>query len=153
MATFSFTERVNDPHADIISAALGDDTNQYKTADVGKCMKLSTTAGSTYVACDAGDEIEAVVWAVDAGGTVNSGYSFGSVLRGRSPVTAEIASDQDGANPAAIGDLVVAGDGAVLGTKQDPMVKTGSPADFKWRIVHIISGAGAAGSKVLIERV
>lgn len=157
MTDFQFTERVSDPHADIITAALYSGAGTFNNNDLRKAVKLSTTQGSSYELCAAGDEIEGVVWASDPN-TVNSGSRLGSVLRGGQPILAQIASDQpvDGGSaviPAVVGDLVVAGAGATLNTDQATLVKTGTPSNFKWRITRIVSGGGAVGSTVLIERI
>lgn len=165
MPTFKFTPLVNSPFADVISAALGDGSSEiWSSDDVGKAVKLS--ADSTYALCSAGDEIEGFVVAVDAGPTVNSGFSFGSVQRNKR-VEAEVASDQSGTM--AVGDLVIAGAGAVMGTSQKAMVKSGTaasqsgttpfaytertPNTHLWRCIAIVSGTGAVGDTVLIERI
>lgn len=165
MPTFKFTPLVNSPFADVVSAALGNSTTELWTSkDVGKAVKL--TGDSTYALCSAGDEIEGIVVAVDAGPTVNSGYTFGSVQRDKR-VEAQVASDQSGT--LAVGTLVVAGAGATMGTSQLAMVKAGTAASQEatanyvytartpnthlWRVISIVSGTGVAGDKVLIERI
>jgi hypothetical protein len=149
MTDFKFGVNVNSPAADIVSAALGDGSSEiWSSDDVNKAVKLG--ADSTYVALADGDEIEGFVTSVEPG-TVNSGYSFGSVQRNKR-VEAEVGATEAGT--ISIGDLVVA-DGAVAvnGTKGLTKVKTGSPTTHKWRVIAIVSGTGATGDKILLERV
>lgn len=150
---------------DIISTCLGTGgVDLYTDKERGKAVKMSTAAN--HVLCADGDEIEAIVDSIDAGGTENEGYSFGGVARhGRH--LAVIGANQVG--NAALLDLVVADAQPAVGTATlasatapgtaDPSkgvatVKTGAPTTHKWRIVHIYaSGDGTAGTLVCIERV
>src|SRR5210317_538462 len=103
MTDFVFTPLVNSPHADVISAGLGDNTNEFGSVDIGQAVKLG--AAQNYVQVAAGDDIEGVVVAVD-GNTVNDGYSFGSVQRDKR-FRAQVGSDEVG--QVAIGAEIVAG--------------------------------------------
>lgn len=148
MTDFVFTPLVNSPHADVVSAALGGNTTDFGDIDVGQAVKLSTA--NNYVQVVAGDEIEGVVVAVDTI-TVNSGYSFGSVQKNMR-MKAQVASDQAG--NVTIGGLLVAGVPIALGTAGlYPQVKGGTPTSHLWRCIRILSGTGAAGDLILMERV
>jgi phosphoribosylformylglycinamidine (FGAM) synthase-like amidotransferase family enzyme len=163
MTTFKFRPRVNDPMADVISTALGDNTGEFKTIDIGQAVKQGSD--STYVQVADGDEIEGVVVAVE-GFTVNDGFSFGSVQRDRA-VKAQVVA---GGSQVAVLDMVVAGTPIALGTANGfPQVKKGAaasqagtdpfaytertPNTHLWRVTSIISGNGSAGDYVLIERI
>ena len=149
MTQFVFTELVNDPHADVVSAALGvDNANKLSDLDVGKPVKLA--ANNNYVACANGDQVEGFLISTEAA-TVNDGFSFGSVLRNKR-VTAQVDSAELGT--AVVGSLMVAGTSAALGTKDAyPQMEIGTPADFKWRVISIKSGTGVAGDLVLLEKI
>lgn len=149
MTTFAFTELVNGQPADVVSAALGvNAAGKFVAADIGKPVKLGTV--QNYVLAAAGDDIEGFVKALDAY-TVNDGFSFGAVLR-NTCVVATVDAAQVG--NIAVGALVVAGASAALGTADAyPKVKSGAPVTYKWRVLRIITGAGAAGSTILIEKV
>ena len=63
MTVFNFTLLVNDPLADIVSAALGADAdNNYVENDIGKGVKMA--AADNYVPLAKDDEIEGVVAAL-----------------------------------------------------------------------------------------
>lgn len=157
MAMFRFNEHA--VTGETVSAALGvDANNKLVQADVGKPVKLA--GADNYVVCADGDEIEGFVSSVEPP-TVNNGFSFGGVTkRGRFKVKASGAL--------AVGDLVVAGAQAALGTAGQAVVKKGtdrvmsdgtaagveqSPNIHIWRVISLLGGAGADGSEVLIEKV
>lgn len=159
MTTFAYKETA--PAGKIVAAALGPNSaTKFADADIGKPVKMGTA--NNYVLCVAGDEIEGFVTSMEPF-TVNSGFSFGSVLvNGRKEVVV-------GTGTVAVGDLVVADTQAVLGTAGDPKVKKGTaasqsgvtpfaftertPNTHLWRVISIVSGTGAVGDKVLIERI
>lgn len=147
MTTFVFTELV--PTEKVLSAALGPNSStKFADADVGKAVKLGSA--NNYVLVEADDEIEGFVTSIEPF-TVNNGFSFGGVVvSGR--VTAEVGANQ-GATPMAVGDYVVADAPVALGTAGKAQVKTGTPTKFLWRCVRVVSGTGAAGSMVLLERI
>lgn len=146
MTAFAFNETVP---TEVISTALGTGSgNVFVTADVGKAVKLGTA--QNYVLVTAGNEIEAFVSSVEPF-TVNSGYSFGGVVS--EGFKAAVVGANQGVTPMAVGDYVVADTQTALGTAGAAAVKTGTPTKFFWRCVRIISGAGAAGSAVLLQRV
>jgi hypothetical protein len=148
MTDFVFTPLVNSPHADVISAGLGDNTNEFGSVDIGQAVKLG--AAQNYVQVAAGDDIEGVVVAVD-GNTVNDGYSFGSVQRDKR-FRAQVGSDEVG--QVAIGAEIVAGLPIALGTANGyPQVKNGSPSVYRWRVLRHVTGNGSAGDMVIIERI
>ena len=163
MTDFAFGPLVS-PYSDRITSALGASGSAPLVAnDIGKPVKLA--GANNHVLCAAGDEIEGFLAALSDGGTVNNGYSLGTVDRD-STVTAKLDAAQAGT--VAVGALVVSGATQAVGTAiaTYPLVKTGvatnmggtppvlgTPVNFKWRIVNIVSGTGVAGDLVTIERV
>lgn len=149
MTDFAFTPLVNDPHADVVSAALGvDANNKLADNDIGKPVKLA--GNNNYVVCANGDEIGGFVTSTEAN-TVNDGFSFGSVQRNKR-IQAQVDVAELGT--AAVGSLVAAGTSAALGTKDLwPQVEIiAAPAKHLWEVISIISGTGVAGDLVLIEK-
>lgn len=149
MTDFYFTEQTSAPPADNQQAALGVDANNpLVDADIGKPVKLA--ANQNYVVCTSGDEIEGFVSSINPA-PVNSGFSFGSVVRNKRK-TVQVDAAELGT--AAIGGYVLAGTSAALGTADTyPQVTLGSPTVFRWRIIRIVSGTGVAGDLLLVERV
>lgn len=149
MSTFRFNAKVNDPFADITDAALGSAAGQnYGDEEVGKAVKMGTV--SNYVLCADGDPIEGFIVSTEPN-TVNQGFSFGSVQRDK-----RILAQVDTGATLAVGDYVVSGGEAAVGTASKALVKPKAAVDtkgFDWRVVRIVSGAGTAGSVVLLERV
>lgn len=147
MATFQFTQNVSEQDRKI-SAALGvDGANPLGDNDVGKCVSLA--ASNNYVLASDGDDIQGFLHGIESH-TVNNGYGFGTVqTNGRMEV--EVAAAEVGTvDP---GDEVICGIQVAVGTAGNPMVKLGTGTTFKWRCIRIITGTGAAGDTVLIERV
>ncbi len=149
MTDFVFTPLVNSPHADTISTALGATaTDLYSDKDVGQSVKLGTA--NNYIPTTDGSDLEGMVVAV-MGITVNGGFSFGSVQKDKRLEVVVAANEVGTVDP---GDLVVCGTPIALGTVGSlPQVKVGTPATHIWRCIRILSGTGAAGDSVLIERV
>lgn len=149
MTTFVFTELVNSPHADVVSAALGvNAAGKFSDKDIGKPVKLA--ANNNYVLCSANDQIEGFVKSVEAF-TVNDGFSFGSVMRD-TRIIAKVGAAQVGT--LVVGEFAVAAAPSALGTQDAyPLVVQGTPADFKWRVIRNISGTGVAGDLVLLEKI
>lgn len=166
MSTFVFD--VTAPTPQVISSALGTGgSNLFSSpADIGKPVVLA--AANNHVLASAGNEIAGFVNSVESF-TVNGGYSFGGItVKGR--VKAVIGPNQGGTN-AAVGDYVVADTQNALGTVgayqgwsapgtapstptgPTALVKTGAPTKKLWQIIRIVSGAGAAGSVVILERI
>lgn len=148
MTDFAFTELVDVGTKAIYSTALGGGTgSKFGDKDLRKPVKLSTA--NNYILATAGDEIEGFVSSVEAF-TVNGGYTFGGVqTSGR--IIAKVGAAQVGT--LTIGEFAVAAGSSALGTKDDyPLVVQGTPATFKWRVIRIVSGTGAAGDLVLLER-
>jgi len=163
MTDFNYTELVNSPHADIISAALGATAGLFSDTDVGQAVKMGVA--NDYVQAVDGDEMEGVVTSVEVV-TVNDGMSFGSVQRNMR-VTAQVAANEGGTM--AVGDHVVVGTPIALGTANGmPQVKIGTaasqlavadydytertPNNFMWKCIRIVSGTGVLGDVVLLER-
>jgi hypothetical protein len=140
--------------------------------DNGKLLKLA--GDSRYDLCAVGDKIEGVCQvAADLVATFD-GYVLGSVQkRGRFVAVAD-GTQAAGTGSLAIGDFVVAGTPVALGTAHTlagPRVRKATnqpgavPADltaagdqakvamFGWRVVAILTGTGAVGDTVLVERV
>lgn len=152
MSQFAFTNLVNSPMAEIVSAALGDGSALFvANDDVGKAVKLGPA--NNYLLAADGDEPEGFVWSVEPN-TVNNGVSFGAVKQNKRQ-EAEVGVFHDGVtNPAiAVGDLVVANDQAAIGTAGQARVKKGTPTTFKWRVIRIITGTGITGDSILLERI
>jgi hypothetical protein len=144
MPSFAFLETV--PGKEIVSACLGPDANtKFKTADVGKPVKLGTA--QNFVLCADTNEIEGFVTSVEAP-TYNNGFSFGGVQRW-GWATAQVAA---GAIAVAVGDYVVAGAQTALGTAGLPQIKGGTPTKFLWRVYRLLGANGNPGSQVLLYR-
>lgn len=155
MANFKRTLVAEDGIAKIRTEALGDNTGQYGTKDVGVLVKLSAGA---CVQCSTGDDIYGAVHAIEAG-TINDGFSFGAVKQSHR-IKAIVASDQTGSM--AVGDLVVAGvqpalgtgtlGGAITGVAAVVGVTLATPDVHKWQCIAVES-TGAVGEVVLLEKV
>lgn len=147
MTSYVFTELVPNK---LESAALGvNAAGKFTDADLNKAVKFGIA--NNYVLCANGDQIDGFVKAIEPF-TVNDGFSFGGVQR-QGRVTAEVGANQ-GATPMAVGDLVAADTQVALGTAGAAKVRTvaGVAGKSSWRCIRIISGTGAAGSVVLLER-
>jgi len=145
MTKFTFADLVG--QAEKESTALGASAGaKFTDADMNKAVKLGTA--HNYVPVAAGDELEAVAVSLEAF-TVNAGFSFGSIVRGgymRATVDSNAVVTQ--------GALVVAGTQAALGTAQArPVIRAGTPTKFLWRVVDLLTGAGAINTEVIIERI
>ena len=148
MSSFAFTTLTNSPdNAQYESACLGVDADNNLTEnDIGKAVKLATS--NNYVVSTTDDEIEAILVALEPV-TYNDGFSFGTIQR-RGRAEAVVGTSEAGT--VAIGELVLVDDQAAVGTAGGLVVYPGAPSQFLWRIIRIISGTGAAGDDVLIER-
>jgi hypothetical protein len=175
MTDFAFGVTV--PAQEINSSALGTGSgNIFQSPyDVGKAVNLGTA--QNHILAVAGSDIDGFVTSVEAF-TVNGGSSFGGVLvEGR--ILAVVGANQGG-TAMAVGNYVVADTQLALGTVganqtwtapgTAPSSPTGPTAQVKtgvagvagtsfstplrkfWRCIRIVSGAGAAGSVVLLER-
>jgi hypothetical protein len=149
MSAFVFTELTQSPETmQTESACLGVDANNKLTEnDIGKAVKLA--AANNYVVATTDDEIEGILVAIEPV-TYNDGFAFGTVQR-RGRALATVGTSEVGT--VAVGELVVVDDQAAVGTAGGLVVYPGAPATFKWRVLRIVSGTGAAGDQVLIERV
>ena len=152
MTVFNYTLLVNDPLADVVSAALGVDAdNGYVENDIGKGVKLA--ANNNYIPVATGNDIEGVVVALSPE-TVNDGFSFGSVQKNRRIEAIVGATVTTAVTP---GELVVADVQTAQGTAGILRVFVGAPATHNWRCIRNITSAGAAGATegdtVLLERV
>jgi hypothetical protein len=141
--------------AKVHSEALGDNTNQFGNQDVGALVKL---AANSYVQCADGDEIGGQVASVEEF-TVNDGYAFGTVKKSHR-IKAIVGANGD-TTAVTVGALVVAdvqpalkgkltsGSGGDISTLGH--VKVGTPTLNKWQVIYV-SGAGAAGEEVILEK-
>lgn len=146
MATFNFAPLVAEN--DQISACLGATAaTKLTTGDQGKAVKLGTK--QNYVLCATGEDIEGVLVGLEPI-TRNSGFAFGTVSESGT-AQAEIAAAES--NTLAVGAYVVSGIPVARNTAGALMVIGGAGVAYKWRIIRMISGVGASGSKVLIKRV
>jgi len=152
MTEFVFTPLVNDPHADVITAALGvDANNKLNDNDVGKPVILA--ASNNFVLCADGDDIDGFLVSTEAN-TVNDGFALGSVQRNKRFVVQVEAGE---AGTLAVGTFAVAGIPAVaINVKQtypQVILKAAAAGAALWRVIRVISGTGVAGDLILIERV
>ena len=149
MTDFIFTENVDAEKLQVVSAALGTGSgNKFTNNDVGKPVKLSTA--NNYVLCATTNEIEGFVHSVSPE-TVNGGYTFGGVQTNGRKI-AKVGPNQTGT--LTIGELAVADTPSAVGTADAyPLVREGTPANFKWRVIRLVSGTGVAGDLVLLEKI
>ena len=145
MAKFNRTLVAEDGIAKIRTEALGNNTKQFATADVGVIVVL---AAASCVQCGADDEIYGQVHAIEAG-TINDGFSYGSVKQSHR-IEAVVGANQTGSM--SVGDLVVADTQSALGTGDLGKVKTGTPSIHKWQCISV-EATGAVGEVVLLEKV
>ena len=148
MTDFAFAPKINDPFAKITESALGVAGTPWTDKEVGKAVKLGV-ADSNMILCQTGDDIEGVVISVEPF-TVNGGATFGSVQQDRRVLA------QVGATAVTLGATVVAGVQESIGTQtagNKPIVIPGAGVNFIWRCIRIVTGTGATGDTVLIERV
>lgn len=148
MTAFAFQETV--PAETTITSALGTGgANIWTDKETGKAVKLSTTNDSTMELATGGDEIFGFVSSL-AIGTVNSGFSHGSVkIEGWQ--IAKVGTNQ-GATAMAVGDSVVADTQVAFGTAGLPAVKTSASAKRGWIVMRKLTGTGVAGDQVLLFR-
>jgi len=135
----------------VITDALGTNSGDYTDVEVGKGVKL---AASAYVPVVKADEIDGIVATVEPG-LRNGGFNWGTIqTKGRALAT--VGASQTG--NVAIGAYVT-NDTPIApltaGLIQVFSVGTGfvAPTRFFWRVIKIISGTGAAGDSVMIERI
>lgn len=149
MADFQYKPLTHSPERlNVISTKLGASASAKVTMnDIGKAMKMG--AVSNYLLCADGDELEGFMDSVDA--ATAGGFSFGGVAHPDPGFRVE--AKVGGATALIVGDYVVAGVQAAIGTKSLPVVKKGTPANFKYRVINLYTGAGAVGSTVLLEKI
>jgi len=162
----AFARGVTAPTPVIISDALGTGSDVYHSpSDIGKALSLGA---ASHALAMAGSDIDGFLHSVEPF-TVNDGYSFGGIkIAGQQQA---VVGANQGGTAMAVGDYVVADTQLALGTAGSnqqwtnypgtapstptgptAQVRTGSPARKFWRCIRIISGTGAAGSVVLLER-
>lgn len=134
----------------IITDALGTGAGEYDDAEKGKGVVLGAAA---YVAAAKANEIEGIVNTIESG-LRNGGYSWGGIqTKGRALATVGASQTAN----VAVGGLVVndtpiANDTVGLIQVFDAGTGYVAPSTFFWRVIRIITGTGAAGDSVLIER-
>ena len=167
------------PSPDQTTARLGSaaTSDNYTDKEVGKAVKLGPD--SAYVLCVAGDPIQGLISAVDL--ATSAGWSIGSVQTHAKGANQRVFALADGlqATPGtgtiAVGDYVVTGTVVAKGTAlastdyfkvTKATVQPGAvPADLTaagaqvlaalhaWRVVSLGTGAGAVGTRIVIEPV
>lgn len=171
MPKFQMTELLKENA--VVTVRLGPGTgtaNQFNDKDVGKLVKF--VADSRFDLCAAGDPIEGVVTSVESASL--DGYTVGGVQTNRrTTVQADGVQATPGTGTILVGDYVVCGtvdarnaaktlaNAKVCKATNQP----GSlPADltaagnqiknalYAWRVVAILTGTGAVGDTLVIER-
>jgi hypothetical protein len=146
------------PTEDAIAVRLGagsGSSNNLTTAEVGKFVKLA--GESRYNLCAVGNEIEAVIFAVEL--APQNQFTVGSVVeRGILNVVFDGLQATPGTGVVAIGDYVVTGTPVAKDTALTtfPRVCKATAAAtglvFKWRVVSLgTAGTGAVGTTGVIE--
>lgn len=134
------------------SEALAAADQKMGHGDLGKLFKLGA---NSFELCADGDQIDGQLDSLREF-TVNDGYPFGTVKKGRF-----IAATVKTRNTAVVGKRVVAEAQAALGDTSgvsDPSIKalvkidSASPSLSKWRIYSIVGNAAADNCKVILER-
>lgn len=148
------------PTEDAVAVRLGAGSgaaNNLTTAEVGKFAKL--VAESRYNLCAVGDQIEAVIFAVEL--APQNQFTIGSVVEeGVLNVVFDGLQATPGVGVVAIGDYVVAGTPVAKDTALTtyPTVCKATAAAtaivFKWRVVSLgTAGTGAVGTAGVIAKV
>lgn len=165
------------PTEDAVVVRLGAGTttsDNMSTYDEGKLVKQVAT--DRWDLCAAGDAIDGVISSVEP--ATSGGYSIGGILRGKKSnqffnATADGLQATAGTGTLAMGDYVVAGTITAKGTALTAYPKvckaTIQPGDVPgsltaaaaqvlamanaWKVVSLVTGAGAVGTTVVIERV
>jgi hypothetical protein len=146
------------PTEDAVAVRLGagsGSSNNLTTAEVGKFAKLA--GESRYNLCAVGNEIEAVIFAVEL--APQNQFTVGSVVeRGILNVVFDGLQATPGTGVVAIGDYVVTGTPIAKDTALTtfPRVCKATAAAtgivFKWRVVSLgTAGTGAVGTTGVIE--
>lgn len=128
------------------SEALGDNTGQYGTKNIGTLVKL---AANSWEQVAAGDDIGGQVSAI-ATHNVNDGYSFGSVKKSHR-IEALVGADGE-TTAVTVGTLVVADVQPALSEGGLGHIKVGAPTIHKWQVIAV-TGAGAAGETALLQKI
>lgn len=144
---FSFKPLTHSPERiNVIATKLGASAAaKFTMPDIGKVVTLGPVGN--YVLAADGADLEGFVDSVED--ATSGGYSFGGVAHPDPGYRVEVKVS--GAD-LVVGDQVIAGPQAALGTKSLPVVKKGVGAIFKYRVINLYTGAGKADSTVLLER-
>ncbi|MNY03220.1 hypothetical protein D3C86_1358280 [compost metagenome] len=108
-------------------------------------------ASANHVLCADGDELEGFIDSVEP--ATQDGFSFGGVARGNVGFRVEATVGAAVVTPLVFGDLVVSAGELAVGTAGKPQVKKGTPAVHKYRVINLMTGAGVAGTTVVLEKV
>ena len=146
MTVFKRTLLAEDGIAKVRTETLGNNTGQYGTKNIGTLVKLTANA---MVQVAANDEINGSVISVESY-TANDGFSVGSVKQSHR-IQAVVGANGD-TTAVTVGSLVVADVQPTLATGGVGHVKVGTPTRHKWEVIYV-SGAGAAGDTVILEKV
>lgn len=161
------------PSTPALTARLGAQGAPFKDTELGKFVKLGTL-DSQYVLCAVGDLIAGYITSVQM--ATSDGFSVGGVQRLDPKFAIADGSQATGTGALAIGDFVVAGTPAALGTGignsyakvRKATIQPGVTAaaalgdvapmlamvPYLWQVVSLGSaGTGAVSTQILIERV
>ena len=150
MSAHKFRVKVS-PHADRIEASFGAAAGEgWGSKDLGKAVKMAGN-GSAYALCADGDMIEGFVDSVEVV-TVNDGFPFGTVNRSHRHEV------KVGSGTISVLDFVVAATQDAPGVEGIAKVKAATldganVNSFKWRCISIVTGTGAVGDIVVVEKV
>lgn len=146
---FKFRSKLTDGY--LIPALVGTVATPLTSADSQKSVKYST--GDNVLLCADGDEIASFLASVETT-LAADGSKLGNIIdvtvgtRHKAVIAAGSTTVVAGTS------LVVSAAQSAIGTADAyPKVKAGTPTTYKWIVRSILSGAGAAGSIVLLERV
>ena len=144
MAKFLIREYIG---GDLCTARFGTTSAQFADADKGKAVKL--IGDSAFGLCSAGDPIEG--FCVGLNSATADGYRIGSLQDDETKAVTYDGSEAAGTGTAAIGDYVVAGTQAALGTAmasysgQKVRTATNQPG------VAIVSTVGTADTAAAVK--
>lgn len=141
----------------VIACRLGTSaSDNYTSADVGKCAKL--VAESAFGLSAAGDDIEGFITSIEG---TQEGWTVGGVQpRDMAYATFDGLQATPGTGTIAVGDYVVTGTvvakGTYLGATYAKVCKATTPANsvYKWRVMSLgTAGTGAVGTVGVIARI
>jgi hypothetical protein len=153
---FYITPTAPMPQATTVRLGAGNTTNDNMT-DKDRNKIVGLVAESRYNLTAAAGEIEGFIVAVEQ--ATAGGFTIGSIItEGRAYVTCDGLQATPGTGTIAVGDYVLAGTATAKGTALTAYAKvvkatTQSGPVFKWRVVSLLTGAGAVGTTAVIEKI